>query len=455
MKRNNLPKKVVHRVLAPIESFLALEAASGILLGFATIVALFWANSPWSGSYEHLLHMHLGFHLGDFHLGKSLHHWVNDGLMVIFFFVVGLEIKKEVTQGELATPQQAALPLFAALGGVMIPALIYTAINATPTGVSYGWGIPMATDIAFALGILSLLGNRVPFALKVFLLALAIIDDLAAVLVIAFFYTEEISTQALGFAGLAITATVFFRIVGVRKVSLYVLVGLCVWFGILKSGVHATIAGVILGFITPSLPLFNSFDFSEKFKKLSKKIQDKLLFNLPAKEHEEALEDIPLPNSFAYEVEKLGTESVSPLDRLIHILHPWVSFVIMPLFALFNAGVKFGDVSLSAVMSTPLSLGIILGLVIGKPVGIFCFSLLAVKFNFASLPKGVSWKQVLGVGFLGGVGFTMALFIGNLALGEGSSSENLAKLAILIASVIASIAGVIFLILGTEKTSKV
>lgn len=435
---NPRAKKVVDTILSPVEDFLKLEAAGGILLMITTIIALIWANSPYYQSYEHFIHLPIGLKLGPMFVEKTLHHWVNDGLMVIFFFVVGLEIKREMVVGELSSPKKAALPMFAAIGGMVVPALIYTMINYGDVG-QHGWGIPMATDIAFAVGLLTLFSKRAPFALKIFLLALAIVDDLGAVLVIAFFYTDEISRYALMFAGGFIGLIYIMRIAGIRQPLPYLIVSLFVWAGILKSGVHATIAGVIIGLLTPIEPLYPLKEVSRKFKELLGFLSD------------ESEKIRSTDTSLSHEAEKrleemhhYVFEAKSPLERSIHALHPWVTYVIMPVFALVNAGVRIEGVNFSGFISNPISLGIIGGLFIGKPLGVLVASYAAVKLKIAELPQGVTWRHLFAVGCLAGVGFTMALFISLLAL-KSPELEVYSKLGILAASVLSGAAGIILL----------
>jgi NhaA family Na+:H+ antiporter len=386
------------RVLRPFQEFAALEASGGILLFACAVVALLWANSPFRSAYETLWLTKLSVFVGDAGLSKPLFLWVNDGLMAVFFFVVGLEIKRELLTGELKSPRQAALPLAAALGGMFVPAGIYAALNAGTPGAA-GWGIPMATDIAFALGVLSLLGSRAPLALKIFLTALAIIDDLGAVLVIAFFYTAEISAKSLSLAAGLLAVLFLLNSAGFRNGGVYAFVGFWLWLAILKSGVHATIAGVLIALTIPA-------------------DQDP---------EEEA-------------------ESSSLLYRLEHALHPWVTFLILPLFALANAGVVLSGEAFSRLVQ-PVSLGVFFGLVVGKPVGIFLFTWLAVRAKLTLLPAGVSWGHILGAGMLAGIGFTMSLFINALAFGE-SEFNAMAKMSILLASAVSAIVGSLTLLLA-------
>ncbi len=393
-----------------IEQFLESEAKGGILL-FATALLAFWlSNSPWAQAYFDLQGVYLKLQVGDWVLKKSLLHFVNDFLMAFFFLLVGLELKRELLQGELKNPRQAGLAVAAALGGMVTPALIYTFLNYGGAGAP-GWGVPMATDIAFALGVLSLLGRRVPLSLKVFLTALAIVDDLGAVLVIAVFYTSQLDAGALGLAALAFGFALLLGAMRVRSLPAYMLIGLVLWYFVLLSGIHATIAGVLLAFAVPigrarPMPAPASGGADRELREA--------------------------------QLEKLEDEvraAQSPLHRLEHILHPYVAYFIMPVFAFFNAGVALEGVQVGAV-----ALGIFLGLLLGKPLGILLFAYLAVRLGLAQLPEGVGWRAVAGVGLVAGIGFTMALFIAGLAFGPALLDE--AKLGILSASLTAAVLGV-------------
>ena len=414
------PKKIVETFFTPFERFFSMQASTGIVLLCSALLALLWANSPWSDLYYKILHYPLGIHLGEFSLSFSLHHWVNDALMVIFFFVVGLEIKRELSIGELATPKKAALPIFAALGGMLVPALFYLIFNSQgPTQV--GWGIPMATDIAFAVGILSLMSNRVPFSLKVFLLALAIVDDLGAVLVIAFFYSQEIIGKFLAFSGLAIFVIFCAKKMGVRNIAFYIFFGVFLWFLVLKSGVHATVAGVILGLMCPSRWIMNKEQKLDSVKEMAS--------SMPS--YKKTKKMIRL-------IRALHT----PTHRLIEDLHPYVTWIIMPIFAFCNAGVEFeSGFSFFDFASHPVSLGILFGLLLGKPIGILLFSFLAIRLNLAVWPSGFNWRKLTGVGFLAGIGFTMALFISHLSFDSQPELAIYSKLSILIASLLAMLVG--------------
>jgi NhaA family Na+:H+ antiporter len=421
----------VSRVLRSFQEFARAQAFGGILLLFCTAVALVWANSAWSESYDALWQTKLTAGFGDFVLSKPLLLWINDGLMAIFFFVVGLEIKRELLVGELASRQQAMLPIVAALGGMVVPAIIYLAINAGTDG-SRGWGIPMATDIAFVVGILALLGNRVPVALRVFLVALAIVDDIGAVLVIALFYTAEIAWISLGIGAVLFLCLVVANMAGVRGPMIYALLGAALWLAFLKSGVHATVAGVLVAMTIPSRYRINTGEFVDEGRSLLDEIERVGDAREGAVTDEEQVAVHALENA----CERVQT----PLQRLEHGLHPWVTFAIMPLFALANAGVVLG----TGVLGSRVSLGVIAGLVLGKQIGITGFSWLAVRIGLASLPRDTGWRHVYGAGWLAGIGFTMSLFIAGLAFRDPVHLTP-AKVGILSASVIAGLVGFMIL----------
>lgn len=429
------PITPIEKLTQPIQEFLHKEASGGILLIIATVIALVWANSPLKDSYHHLWHTYLSINIGSFGLDYSLHHWINDGLMVIFFFVVGLEIKRELLVGELSSVKKASLPIAAALGGMIFPAIIYYIFNAGKESVS-GWGIPMATDIAFVVGILALLGKRVPLALKIFILALAIVDDIGAVLVIAIFYTSEISFVSLAFACGLILLLILMNKLAVRKLLLYVIVGVALWLAFLKSGVHATVAGVLLAFTIPASARINTKRFSDETEQLVKQFS-------AAGDHGDNVLTNSERLSVVEEIENNCEKILTPLQRFEHGLHPWVSFFIMPIFALANAGVTIGE-GLSEALSHSVSIGIILGLFIGKQIGIFLFSYLAVKLKLASEPEGVSWKKIYAAAILAGIGFTMSLFIANLAF-NSEELLNISKVGILTGSLISGIIGFVIL----------
>jgi NhaA family Na+:H+ antiporter len=421
--------KLVDRIARPLRRFLAIEAASSILLLAATLVALALANSPWREAWAHFWHQRIALEIGGFELALSLAHWVNDALMAIFFFVVGLEIKREVTIGELASRERAMLPVFGALGGMVVPALIYLSIQ--PGGdAAAGWGIPMATDIAFAVAALAMLGPRVSPGLKVFLLALAIVDDLGAVTVIAVFYTDEIRLSALFAAGIGLGCVYAIRLAGVRAYAPYFALGAAVWLATLGSGVHATVAGVMLGLLTPVHVL------GER-----ETLMTRLRENV-----EEALTRIGngdsqgRPEPLLQRVRDLSLEAQSPLEYLMHQLHPWVAFGVMPIFALANAGVALDASMLGDPAGLRVAFAVTLGLLIGKPIGIALFALVAVRLGLAALPAGVGTGALVGAGLLGGIGFTMALFVTELAFGEDPLASA-AKVGTLSASVLACLGG--------------
>jgi NhaA family Na+:H+ antiporter len=409
-----------------LAAFLHIEAASGVLLVVAAVAALVWANVAHE-SYESFWGTVIELRLGDTVVKETLHDWVSDGLMALFFFVVGLEIKRELVVGELRDPRTAALPAVAALGGMVVPALLFVALNAG-TDTSRGWGIPMATDIAFALGVVALLGTRVPAPLKLFLLSLAIVDDLGAILVIAVAYTEDVSLGWLAIAALAATFTIAARRVRVWYTPVYVFLGLALWFAMLESGVHATIAGVLFGLLTPARPLQHRPETDAIVDTLENRAE--------------------LTADDVQRVSASVRESVSVAERYERVLHPWTSFVIVPLFALANAGI---DVSSSSFdLGSPLMWGIVLGLVVGKPLGITLFSWVAVRLRIARLPDGVGFASVLGVGAVAGIGFTVALFIADLAFVDPSLTDE-AKLAILVASVLAAAVGTLVAVLSPRR----
>jgi NhaA family Na+:H+ antiporter len=407
------------RLPTPLVEFLHFEAAGGIVLVVAAVVALIWANSPWQDSYHTLWSTHLSLSLGSRSLDLTLQDWINDGLMSIFFFVVGLEIKREVVEGELRDPRRAALPAVAAVGGMLVPALIYLALNAGGEG-AHGWGIPMATDIAMAVGIVSLFGARVSPSLKLFLLALAIVDDIGAIIVIALAYSHGFELEAALAAAALIIVVLVLRWLGVRPVLVYVVLAAVLWLALFESGLHATIAGVVLGLLAPTDPL-----------------------RVPELVDEEKLVDVSTPEA-AQETVVLARESVSVVARLEHLLHPWTSLVIVPLFALANAGVTLSSSAVSAATTSAVAYGVLLGLVVGKLVGISLFSWLAVRLRIGVLPPGVGWTGVIGVAALAGIGFTVSLFVTELAFSE-SSLQYEAKIAILVAAVVAAGLGSVLL----------
>jgi Na+:H+ antiporter, NhaA family len=426
---------IVVRALKPFQRFVKTEASGGIILLACAAIALAWANSPWSESYFHLWENHFGIRIADWGFDLTLHHWINDGLMAVFFFVVGLEIKREIMVGELSSPRQAALPVAGAIGGMVVPALIYAALNKGGAGAA-GWGIPMATDIAFALGVLALLGPRVPIALKVFLTALAIADDIGAVLVIALFYTGEIVWASLVAGGVILAMLIILNVLGIRRPFPYILLGLFLWLAVFSSGVHATVAGVLLAMTIPSRTRVHEDEFLTRARAAINEFAaacqpgETVLTNRPQQEAIAALE---------HHVDQVQ----SPLMTMERRLHKGVAFVIMPLFALANAGVALGG-NLLDNFSVPISLGIVLGLVLGKPLGITGVAWLAVRLGLASLPAQATWRALHGVSWLGGIGFTMSLFIAGLAFSDATLLDS-AKIGILGASILAGAVGWMFL----------
>jgi len=443
MKRKKEP---IEKLLKPLNEFLHQEASGGILLILFTVAALAWANSPWSESYHHLWHTHIVIAVGNLlTFDYSIHHWINDGLMVIFFFTVGLEIKRELLVGELSSIQKASLPIAAALGGMILPAVLYVIFNIGGEG-SGGWGIPMATDIAFVVGIMALLGPSVPLTLKVFVLALAIADDIGAVLVIAIFYTAEISITALVIAGIVLAILIILNRLGTKSLIPYTVFGIILWLAFLKSGVHATIAGVLLAFTIPASARYNTKHFSDKTRELLKKFDETGEHGENVLSHEGRQTDVMA-------IEENCKKILTPLQRFEHGLHPWVSYLIIPLFALANAGVTFAGMDIYNALTSSVSLGIIVGLFVGKQIGIFTFSWIAVKLKLGSLPEGVNWKKIYAAGILAGIGFTMSLFIAGLAFSDNALID-LSKIGVLSGSLLSGIAGYILLKSTLSKSTE-
>jgi|HubBroStandDraft_4_1064222.scaffolds.fasta_scaffold23151_2 NhaA family Na+:H+ antiporter len=412
-----------------LESFIHSETSGSILLFAATVVALVWANSPWSASYFALWKIPLKIGLRPL-FSMSLHHWIDDGLMAVFFLVVGLEIKREIVKGELSSFRQAVLPIVAALGGMIVPALLYSALNRSGIG-AHGWGIPMATDIGFALGVLALLGKRIPSSLRVFMLALAIVDDVGAILVIAFFYTPQISLPALAAAGGLLVLLV---VAAIRRapISVFLVMGIFFWAAVLSSGIHATIAGVILGLIVPISPKLPPEDLAGIAEPLLENFRSQIM----AREKSSAEATLAQLNQLLCDTDSIG-------ERLERAVHPWVSFLVLPLFALASAGVALSTEQLKLAISSRVALGIFLGLVVGKTVGIAAFSFLGVKSKIAGMADGLKWAGIVGVGILSGLGFTVALFISGLSF-EDESIVATAKVAVLAASLAAGSLGYIY-----------
>ena len=421
--------RLARRVGRPVRDFLRIEAAGGLVLIIATIVALAWANSPWSESYHALLETHISLEVGDLlHLDEPLEAWINDALMAIFFFVVGLEIKRELVVGELRDPRAAALPAVAAIGGMVVPAVIFLAFNAGGDGAA-GWGIPMATDIAFAVGVVSLLGKRVPGAMKVFLLTLAIVDDIGAIAVIAIFYTDDLSTGWLLAAFGLLALVVLMRMMRIWYIPAYVVVGTAVWLAVFESGVHATIAGVVLGLMTPAKALKS--DAPDEDVHIGAAISGQASATVMRRANFEL------------------KEQVSVVDRLDDILHPFTGFLIIPIFAFANAGIEISAESLSAAVSSDVTIGVVVGLVVGKLVGVSLATWIAVHSGLSRLPRGANWTHVLGLSAVAGIGFTVSLFITGLAFDDPVVTDE-AKLGILAASTIAAVVGTLVLLRADE-----
>jgi len=526
-----LPPEPSERLGRQFSRFAKLSSSGGIVLLAMTVIAMVWANSPWSESYEeifadtdvrltvtHLEHgghgAHADEHSGDhdgsgddpagddahegdaehaspagethdattppggadadadmagaethgdektgakkkdkhkwsalpnephWWMGHSITHWINDLLMAVFFLVVGLEIKREILVGELASLKRATLPIFGAIGGMVGPALVYVALNWGDDARLAGWGIPMATDIAFAVGILALLGSRIPNSLKVFLTSLAIVDDLGALTVIALFYTDDLQVQYLGYAGTVVAVLAFMNMMRVRWITLYLVLGLPLWYFVYMSGVHATIAGVLLAFTIPAHARVNAVNFVYSTRKA---------LDIFERAHDDPNHDVKQSSIRRAAVNAIMHNAryvIPPLHRMEHAIHPWAAFVIIPVFALANAGIEIHG-GVGEIIADPISLGVIFGLFIGKPLGIVLFAWLGVKIGVAVLPRGISWMHILGTGFLAGIGFTMAIFIANLAFSTDPVSLEHAKLAVLIASTLSAIAGMA--ILATVK----
>ena len=431
---DKVAKNVLETVLTPFQRFLKIEASGGILLMAFTLIALVWANSPWSESYHHFWETNLSLRFGDFSLSKSLHHWINDGLMAIFFFFVGLEIKREMIAGELSSAKQASLPIAAALGGMLLPALIFIFVNKNPE-TEGGWGIPMATDIAFSLGVLSLLGKRVPLSLKVFLVAFAIVDDIGAVIVIALFYSANINWMYLIIGIALFIVLLIMNKMDIRYIPAYMVAGWVIWYMFLNSGIHPTIAGMLIAF---SIPLNRKIDVGTFRNSMDKNLEVFCPADCPNR--------ITLSHEQLTSIDIMETELdrvQSPVQSLEHTLHHFVTFIVMPAFALANAGVIIESAGIMSVFSS-LSGTIELSLVLGKVLGIFLFTWLSVKLGIGALPASVKWIHIAGLGLLGGMGFTMSLFIANLAF-TNELLLNPAKIGILVGSLIAGIIGYIVL----------
>ncbi len=440
-------EKAFDSILTPLDEFIHKESSSGMLLMTFTIIALVLANSPFHSIYYNIFHTEINLQIGhSFALEGTFHHWINDGLMALFFFVVGLEIKREILVGELASMKQALLPIIAAIGGMVVPALMYLVFNYGEEGIK-GWGIPMATDIAFAVGVLVLLGTRIPRSVVMFLLALAIVDDLGAVIVIALFYTEQINLLALGLAWGFFFVLIVMNRAGIRWPLIYFIVGGLLWVAMLKSGVHATLAGVLIALTIPARSKINSSRFQQHVFKLMAKFKE-------CKEQETDLMHNEKQAHLVQNLEKGVTAVVPPLQRLEHQFHRPVAFIVIPLFALANAGIPIHVDQLVNTVSHPITLGVIMGLVFGKCLGIAGTALLFVKMGIGQLPKGATSAHIVGVGLLGGIGFTMSIFIAELGFKGAEDMLIMAKTGVLIASLLAGILGYAWLLLFTHKVDK-
>ena len=430
-------------IVGTFQRFIQTETASGVVLLVVAVLALAWANSPWSEAYHHLWHGELELRFGAFFLKKSLAHWINDGLMALFFLYVGLEIKRELVVGELSSVRLAVLPAAMALGGMLVPAALYFAVNAGGAGAR-GWGIPMATDIAFALGVLLLAGSRVPAALKMALLALAIVDDLGAVVVIALFYTGDLAWGHLATAAALVAGLWVLNGFNVKRLAPYLVIGFLLWLEVLQSGVHATVAGVLLAFAIPVRSKINASSFEHQVREGLK------AFNTACRA-DDAVLLTDGQQSALHHISASARSVTSPLQRLEHSLRDVVAFGIMPLFALANAGVTLsGDAA--AVVASPVSLGVVLGLVVGKPLGILLFTWLTLRLGWGALPRGATWAQLVALACLGGIGFTMSLFVADLAF-SASHPELLdpAKVGILLGTLLSGVLGYLLMRRATRQ----
>jgi len=434
------------RFITPLEEFIHRQTTSGILLMLCAVVALYLANSQWSGIYNQVLAMPFTIGVEGFQLSKSVHHWINDGLMALFFFLVGLELKREILVGELADPKQAMLPIIAAIGGMLAPALIYISFN--PAGHTFdGWGVPMATDIAFALGTLALLGNRIPKSLLTFLVALAIVDDLGAVIVIALFYTESLNLIALATAGGMFILLLSLNLGGIRRPLPYILIGIILWVAMLKSGVHATLAGIILAFTIPMRPKYDPKIFLSHINEMVEHIK-------LACQHEK---NIIKNDELRSRVQALGdgVQLVqAPAQVLEHKMHIPSAFIVIPIFSLANAGIPIDWSSFSDIVTHPVSVGITAGLVFGKLIGIAGFSWVAVKLGLTSLPDDLNFKHIVGAALMGGIGFTMSIFIAELGFANHAQDLLMAKSGILLASLLAGVSGFLWLYFTSKQVKE-
>ena len=430
-------ERAYEKIATPFEEFIHRQTTTGILLISCAIVAMIIANTPLIEPYDHLLHMRIGVFTGSWSIEHSLHHWINDGLMTIFFFVVGLEIKREILTGDLSSIKNASLPVAAAIGGMVMPALFYYLINGDGYG-GRGWGIPMATDIAFAVGVMALLGSRVPKALLTFLVALAIVDDLGAVTIIALFYTEEVNLAYLGLA-LVVTLTMYaLNLMGIRSSIPYFVLGVVLWMIMEGSGVHATIAGIFAAWTIPAYARYKPRYYSKEIRRILDRFDE-------CNKEDDPLINNDKQSSLAWKLEKTHALSISPLQRLESGLHIPSTYIIIPLFALANAAIPLDMESISSAMVDPIAVGIIVGLVLGKLVGIAGSVWLMQRAGLGQLPQGVCFKHVIGAGLIAGIGFTMSIFISELAFVWDGDVVVVAKMGILIASLIAGLSGYLWL----------
>ena len=436
-------EKAFDRVLTPFEEFIHRQTTGGLLLIATAVIALLLANGPLAYLYHQVQHLEIGINIGSWSLENSLHHWINDGLMALFFFVVGLELKREILVGELANPRMAALPIVAAIGGMVVPALIYFMIN--PEGdAARGWGIPMATDIAFALGAIALLASRVPRALITFLVALAIVDDLGAVMVIAVFYTEKLSMGWLMTSGIFFGLLMTLNVAGIRKLTPYFILAVFLWYAMLQSGVHATIAGILGAFSVPARPKYNPAHFSNHVK------ESIAQFDASHVPGQSIMTNDKL-RGIVHALESGALQVQAPLQRLEHAWHLPVAYFVIPVFALFNAGIPLDFASIGETLAHPVTLGVSMGLVAGKVLGIAGFSWVAIKLGVGYLPAGTRFNQIIGVSLLGGIGFTMSIFIAELGFIHQPQLLLMAKTGILFASLFAGVTGFIWLYLAGNK----
>jgi Na+:H+ antiporter, NhaA family len=422
-------QRIARKALTALEHFLHIEAASGIILLIAAAAALLWANSPFADTYHHLWEAPIGVTIGAFDFSRPLHFWINDGLMTVFFLVVGIEIRREMHEGSLSDIRQAVLPLAAAVGGVLAPALIYVAINRSSGGI-HGWAVPTATDIAFAVGVLALLGKSIPGNLRIFLLTLAIVDDIIAVLIIAFFYSSGLNVAGFGIAAAGVAMVLAMQRLNIGAAPAYIVPGAVIWTGLLVSGAHPTLAGVVLGLMTPVAPTFHRDRALVEMSQATDSVAQKTTDQKSADELAKPLQMLRLAQR----------EVLAPVVRVQWSLHPWVAYGIMPLFALANAGVGFTGLDLSDGQARYVLIGVIAALVLGKPLGVFLTTWTLVKSGLCRLPTGVAWGGVVLVALLAGIGFTMSIFIAMLAF-DDAQTLSVAKLAVLVGSVIAGVLG--------------